>query len=405
MATTDTKLYVALAVLAALGGALYFANKKEIEEEQAYTLHGQTAALPKIDITEDSLKGIDRIVLTKAGEDGGAGSEVELAKKGEDWSVVRPVEAAANQPNVKSLLDNLKTLKVVEAIDSGKTSYDKFKVADGQGLHAVFKKGDAVVLDIRFGESGGRGQMSRLAGKDGVYAVKGYSSYLYDRDVKGWRDTTIFKFEDTAVTEAAIQNEHGTFTFKKDGADWKGKHKPAKGGVEKDIDRFEGTKVGDMLRAYKALNADGFAEKGKTASDLGLDQPSATLVITLNDGAKREIKVGATAEGSSRWAQASGIEEFVSISSWAADWALAEPKKFQKADETADAGADTPPANPHMKMDSEAPKPGAGAKPAASAKPAAPKPAMTAKPATSAAAPKPAASSKPAAPKPATSAP
>src|SRR5688572_765988 len=192
MGTMDTKLYVAVGVLALLGGGIYFAKKNQKAEAERYTLAGQEAQLPKITISDEDIKGIDSIVLVKAGEDGGAGTDIELAKKGEDWRVTRPVDASANQPNVKSMLDNLKTLKVVELIESGKTSYEKFKLGDSQGLHAVFKKGDKVVLDARFGENGGRGQMTRVAGKDGVYAVKGYSSYLYERDVKGWRDTTLF---------------------------------------------------------------------------------------------------------------------------------------------------------------------------------------------------------------------
>jgi hypothetical protein len=358
MGQMDIKLYVAVGVLAGLGGLIYFAKKEKKAEEERYTLQGQEAQLPKITISEDDIKGIDKIALVKAGEDGGAGTDVELTKQGEDWKVVKPLEASANQPNVKSVLDNLKTLKVVEMIDSGKSSYSKFKVGDNQGLHATFKKGDKVVLDAWFGENGGRGQMTRVAGKDGVFAVKGYSSYLYERDLKGWRDTTVFKFEDTTATAVNIDNEHGSFAFTKDGDKWKGKFK------DKDIDRYDDTKVGDLLRAYKALNADGFAEKTKTASDLGLEKPSATLVITLNDGAKREVKVGATAEGTSRWVQASGVSEFVSISSWAAEWALAEPKKFQKPEEPKDGGA---PASTDGGAKPAKPKPAGSAKPAAPA--------------------------------------
>lgn len=330
----EIKLYAAVGVLAVLGGALFLTNKKQKEEAANYTLSGQAANLPKLEIKEDDTKAIDKIVLTKAAEgDAGAGHAVTLVKKGDDWRLSEPVDAAANASNVKSLLDNLKSLKVSELIASGSGSYNQYKVADGQGLHAVFTKGGATVLDAWFGENGGRGQMARLAGKDGVYAIKGYSSYLYDRDVKGWRDTTIFKFEDTAVNAVTIDNEHGSFTFTKSGDNWTAKFKDAKSGVTKDLEKFDDAKLKDMLRAYKGLNADGFADKGKTPAELGLDKPSATVVITLNDGAKREVKVGATAEGSSRWVQASGVSDLVSISSWAADWALAEPKKFQKADE------------------------------------------------------------------------
>lgn len=345
----ETKLYAAIGVLAVLGGALFLTNKKQKEQEATYTLSGQAASLPKLAISEDDTKAIDKIVITKAaGEDAGAGTEVELVKKGEDWRVSKPVDAAANSANVKSLLDNLKSLKVSELIDPSKDSYSKFKVADNQGVHAVFTKGGNVVLDARFGENGGRGQMTRLAGKDGVYAIKGYSSYLYDRELKGWRDTTLFKFEDTAATSVSIENEHGAFAFAKNGETWTGKHKDPKGGVLKDIEKFDEAKVKDMLRAYKSLNADSFAEPGKTPADLGLDKPAATVVITLNDGAKREVKVGASAEGSSRWVQASGVNELVSISSWAADWALAEPKKFQKAEEKKDAKPAAAPSMPSM---------------------------------------------------------
>ena len=359
----EVKLYAAVGVLAVLGGALFLTNKKQKEEEATYTLSGQAKDLPKIAITDDDLKAIDKIVLTKAGdEDGGAGHEIELTKKGEEWRVAAPTDALANAANVKSLLDNLKTLKVSELIDASKASYDKFKVSDNKGLHAVFTKGKATVLDAWFGESGGRGQMARIAGKDGVYAMKGYSSYLYDRETKGWRDQTIFKFEDTAVTAATIDNEHGSFSFVKSGETWSAKFKEAKGAA-KELEKFDDAKLKDMLRAYKGLNADGFADKEKTPADLGLDKPTATLVLTLNDGAKREVKVGATAEGSSRWAQATGVSDLVSVSSWAADWALAEPKKFQKTDD----------AKKDEKKDEKA-KPAASAKPATGTKPAAPKP-------------------------------
>ncbi len=360
MATNaETKLYAAVGVLVVLAGALYLTNKKQKEQEATYTLSGQAATLPKIAITDDDIKAIDKIVITKApGEDAGAATEIELVKKGEDWRVSKPVDAGAHTANVKSLLDNLKTLKVSELIESGKTSYEKFKVGDNQGLHAVFSKGSATVLDARFGENGGRGQMTRITGTDGVFAIKGYSSYLYDRETKGWRDTTIFKFEDTAVSSVTIDNEHGSFSFAKDKDTWSGKHK-ATGGALKAIEKFDESKLKDMLRAYKSLNADSFADPGKTPADLGLEKPAATVVFALSDGAKREVKVGATAEGSSRWVQATGVAELVSISSWAADWALAEPKKFQKAEERKD----------------DAAKPPGSATPAGSGKPPAPKPA------------------------------
>jgi len=343
--TTDKKLYIAVGVLVALGGALFLQNKKEKEEAAAYSLEGRASDLPKLDLSEAKTKGIDTITISQAAGDAGKPPSVTLEKKGEEWSMVDPVKAKANDANIKSLLDNLKTLKVSEAIDpaSDPATYDKWHVSDAKALHAVFSKGKEVVADLSFGEDGSRGQMTRIAGKNGVFAVKGYSSYLYARDVKGWRDTALFKFESEKVKSADIKNEHGEFSFAKEKGAWTGKF--GKGSPSK-LERFDDSKLKDMLRAYENLNADGFAD-GKSATDTGIDQPAATVIFVMEDGARREITVGKTAEGSSRWAKKSDSPEIVSISSYAADWATAEPSRFQKPDPKKSDGGVAEPPSPH----------------------------------------------------------
>jgi Domain of unknown function (DUF4340) len=358
--STENKLYISLGVLAVLGGAWFLQTKKDKAEAESYTLSGQAAALPKIELSEDDLKKVDKITLTKPAGDAGTEVVVELTKSGEDWKLSKPVEANANQANVKSLLENLKTLKATELIDGTKTNYAKYELSDDKAVHAVFSKGSAVALDLYFGESGGRGQMTRIGGKDGVYAVKGYSSFLYSRDVKGWRDMAILKFEDPDVTTVNISNEHGSFAFTYDkGKTTKNEFKKGKDGSAEPIKNYDESKLVDLLRAYKALNADNFADKGKTEADTGLDKPVATIVFTLKDGAKREVRFGGTSEGSSHWAKVTGSDDIWSVSSWAVEWATADEKKFQKAEDkkpgSSDAdhpnaqhfGAGMPPGMPH----------------------------------------------------------
>jgi len=50
-----------------------------------------------------------------------------------------------------------------------------------------------------------------------------------------------------------------SFSFTKDGETWKAKFEKPKGTAES-IKEFDDSKVKDFVRAYKALNADGFAE-------------------------------------------------------------------------------------------------------------------------------------------------
>jgi hypothetical protein len=349
---TDKKLYISLGVLVVLGGLLFIQRREAAEEASGYTLAGRTADLPKIQVSEDQTKKIDRIAVMQPAGDAGKATQIELKKAGENWKLVKPFEAKANDANVKSLLDNLKSLEVTERIDSSKDAYASYDLTDAKAVHAVFYVGEKPAHEFWFGQSGSRGQMSRLAGKEGVYAVKGYSSYLYSRDVKGWRDLSLLKFEEADVTRVEIENEQGAFVFEKsskpadkakekekadagakeEAASWVGKFKKKKTPTAKAIDKFEPSKVDDMVRAFKALNATDFTRDKKEA-DVGLDEPNAVITFTLKDGAKRVLKVGDTSEGSSRWVKRPEDTELYSISSWAADWATAEPKKFEKLDE------------------------------------------------------------------------
>jgi hypothetical protein len=354
---SSKKLYIALALLVALGVAVYMQRQSEKKVEAAHSVEARAAELPKVEITDELIKEIDSVQITqpakipdaKASEDGteetepaaeGKATVVELIKKGEeDWELKVPVLYKANASNVTSLLNNLKSLKVSEEIASNAASYDKWGVSDEKGLHAVFKKGDQVVLDVYFGESGSRGQMTRLKDKEGVYAVKGYSKYLYARDVAGWRDKTIFKFDEKEAIKVTVQNDNGTFSFNKEGETWKGQFQAVKATSAKDIEEFKSSKVDDLLRAYKTLSASNFGDD-KSAKDVGLEQPKATVTIELKgDSGKHVLFVGDTAEGTNRWVKTNAKDTVFSISSWSADWATADVTKFQdKKDEKKEEG-------------------------------------------------------------------
>lgn len=337
--STDKKLYIAIGVLVLAGGAVYLQSQKQSKEAEAHSQVDQAKNLPKLELKDEQLKKVDRVTLTQPAGDAGLPTEVVLVKKGEEWELEKPVAAKANQANVKSLLDNLKTLKVTDVINPDASAYAKYKVSDDTALHAVFKAGSDTVADYYFGEGGSRGQMTRFAGKDGVFAVDGYSSFLYSRDLKDWRDREIFKFEEKDATAVEIENENGVFSFEKSGDTWAAKFKKPKGAAATKLDRFDSAKVEDLLRAYKALSANDFA-RDKKPEDIGLATPKAKLTITMKDGGKKILYVGDKAEGSDRYAKAEGSDAIITVSSFAADWATAEPSKFQKPDDKKDKDKD-----------------------------------------------------------------
>jgi len=248
------------------------------------------------------------------------------------WKVTKPIVAPANQQTVKDLVANLKDLKVESKIDlklDDEVRKDK-QLDASHGVHVVAWKGGDKKIDETFGKSGQAGELVVVTSKpDQVWAAKGYSSYLYTKEAKDFRDKEILKFDDGTVSQVTIVNAHGTLSFTK-GDKWVGT-------LEKNpIASFSEDKVKDMLRAYKALNADDFGD-GKSLADTGLDKPDATVTIVLKDGAgKYELLVGKTGTGANRWAKRGDSDAIFQIASGAADWATADGPKFAAS---ADAGA------------------------------------------------------------------
>lgn len=335
------KIGIGAAVLAVLGYLAYAQAKKD--QQVGVASKDTKAELPEIKGTDD----VDKVAITNADK-----GEVILEKKGDKWMVTKPVVAPANQGNVKSMLDNLKELKTSEVIEANATDEIKktYQLDPAKAIHVVAFKGADKKVDDWFGKSGGRGQMAMIEGKPGVYAVTGYSGYLYGREVKAWRDTEIFKFDDANAIQLTIDKvgggaaapaagadagakkaaEPGLFSFTKNGDKWSGTFKG------KAIERFDEDKVKDALRTFKGLTADDFGD-GKSPADTGLDHPESTVTITLKDNSgKYVLKVGKTSTGTSRYAQKDGDETIYTISSYSADWALPEVSKFQHP---ADAGA------------------------------------------------------------------
>jgi hypothetical protein len=336
--TRDKQILIAVVVLAGLGGGVYFQQKKDAKIG-VETI--SSAELPAIGGSED----IDKFEITN-GEKG----QVVLEKKDEGkWWVTKPLMALANQSNIKQMIDNLKELKATDLVASNPTEDIKkgYELDSAKAVHVIgYKAGDKKVDDY-FGKSGGRGEMMMLEGKPNIYSATGYAVYMYNRDLKGWRDTEIFKFDDGTVNTATIENTHGVISFTKANDKWVGTFNG------KPIERFDDDKVKALLMNFKALNAEDFGE-GKSPVETGLDKPDGTVTFTLKDGAgKFVVRVGKVATGTSRYAQKEGVDTIYVLATMPSDFATTDIPKFQKpldggAAPEAGAAPAMPPGRPGM---------------------------------------------------------
>src|SRR5277367_1338100 len=112
----NAKIGIAGVVLVGLCVGLYYQQKKDA----ALGTAASKADLPELKVAGDEFDKID--ITNPKGE-------VVLEKQGEKWVVTKPVNAPANQTNVKSLVDGMKDLKLVDravtkADDESKKTYE-----------------------------------------------------------------------------------------------------------------------------------------------------------------------------------------------------------------------------------------------------------------------------------------
>jgi hypothetical protein len=290
---------------------------------------------PKKDEAKKDEPSDDDNPLDDEGEEGGKDKG-----SGDVWKVSKPLEAPANPANVKSMLDNLEKFAVAELITKGADGYAKYDLDGDKAVHVVAYKGSDKVLDLYFGKSGSRGQMARIAGVEGVYVIKGYSSYLFARELKNWRNTDIWKFEDKNVIGVEIENENGKLSFSKNDDKWSGSFtkrdkdgkleaKPGK------WDKFDESKLKSMLSSYKTLRATDFAEKD---ADTGLDAPvknGGWVRFLFKDNApEKKLEVGKKQKNDDRFARdpSSDGTTYV-LSSWTVKWVVGKPSEFEKPED------------------------------------------------------------------------
>ncbi len=328
----DRLIIIGVVVLAALG---YFVWK-QADKDKKLGMTGPVAAssadFPVISSPDD----IDKLVIKDGKKD-----EIVLEKHDDKWVLTKPVSAPANAQSVKEIVTNLGTLKVKEQVVM--TLDDEVKKAKkldpDQAVHVQAFKGAEKKTDIMAGTTGALGQLITVAGKDGVvYASSGFSSYLYTKEPKDWRDKEVLKFDEGNVTSIAIESKSGdagmsTFSFTKGEKEWGGSFNG------KPIARFDDQRAKDLVKEMHVVNAEDFGD-GKPASDTGADSPVGTITISFKDNApKIVLKIGKpAANGTSRYAFKDGNPAIFVVGKPTADWILAELAKFQRP---ADAGADS----------------------------------------------------------------
>ena len=232
-------LLVAVVLLAALGGAAYWSNKKEKTDANK----PPADAPPKIlNIPSEQFKEID--LKKKNGESTGV---VKIEGK---WQIMHPKPLPADQDSVGSLVSSLSSLTSDQLVEDKAGDLSQYGLnAPTEEVKITQKDGKAATLLLGDDTPTGSGVFARLDNDPRIFIVASYVKSSLDKTPNDLRDKRLLTFDSDKLTRVDLTAKGPTVEFGKNNQnEWQIlKPKPL---------RADGLQVDELVRKLKDAKMD-----------------------------------------------------------------------------------------------------------------------------------------------------
>ena len=317
------------------------------------------------------LAKVERIEITD--EDGETAIIEKIPAEGEgaepSWSLASIGGFPVRESKPKEVVDKLKDLVLGRVLTRKANRLTGLEVSDDRfARHIVVKgAGGSVFVDCFVGEGASWDRIHfRKGGEDIAYAATGISTFDFGTDASSWVDTQFTDYDQAKVCELTLTRGEETLAFERK---TRVKEKPEapkdtepKDEEPKDTEPTDkpeeeqywvvvqpedraGTELaqGKMESLVRGLCRLYMAEPigRKEALKYGLEAPTATAVLKLEDGATRTITVGAKREDKEEhYASCSTSDYVVTLREYSVTDYFRKPLKDLLPEKKDDAGSD-----------------------------------------------------------------
>lgn len=133
----------------------------------------------------------------------------------------------ADSDLIKGMIDELADLKAVQKVAANKDKWESFEVSDSSGIRVIISNDRKVIGDLYIGRFSYNQATRkpktyvRLSKEKDVFAVEGYLSMTFNRDLNGLRDKSIFRGNKKDFTRISVHYPaDSSFTLIKEEAGW-----------------------------------------------------------------------------------------------------------------------------------------------------------------------------------------
>lgn len=275
--------------------------------------------IPSVELDQATITSLE---ITRPNDE-----RVVLSETEETWRVTEPLDADADQNNVKSALNRLGDLRLTRVVATKPEHYARLQVDDDNAVLVAVKEGDTTVSELRIGKYSDGVTMLRIDDRAEVFGASGSLRYAFDRELKAWRDRKVVRLEAADVQTVSYDSPKGRFSFTRDASGWtaeKGK---------KVLGDFDPKQVDGRLSTAARLTASGFAPEDVSAARAGLTEPKAHVTLTTSGDDPKTVvlELGETTnDGNEHYLWRKGNPTIYVVSTYLAERLQPDAAAFEK---------------------------------------------------------------------------
>ena len=261
-------------LLLAIGAYAYFieykgGEKKKEKEEQSKVL---------LEIKKEDVSSIKLV---------SSGKTIEIHPAGKDkWEISAPFKTPADDSTIGSLLGNLEKLKYKDIVAEKPADLSQYDLNPPSSVITIgLKKGGEKVLKLGAKSPVDSVRYSQIQGDPRVYTIDSSVADSAGTSLFDLRDKKLTNFSSDQVRMLAIHTAKIDLRFNKESEVWKMTQPVASPASD--------TQVNSVLSSLEYLRATSFEDNpSPDLKSYGLDQPAATLELTLDKGLHQKISFG-----------------------------------------------------------------------------------------------------------------
>ncbi|MBM4166876.1 MAG: DUF4340 domain-containing protein [Ignavibacteria bacterium] len=223
-----------------------------------------TYSLDKVNIKFDSA-AITKIEIKRNESDKSVSLELVDSK----WKITSPINYLADASSAQRIIDGAAKFKISSLISNNPGKQKQFQVDDSSGTQVTITEKGGKSTTMILGKTGATYSeiYVRMQKSMDVYLAEGFDSYSLNKNVKDWRDRTIYKTERDSIKVITISSvakdekkktlTPEEFTMVKDSANWK---------IENDS--VDMNNVNSLLGALSNFRCDDFVDSNITFSEI-----------------------------------------------------------------------------------------------------------------------------------------